>query len=1266
MKLLASVQAGALVLTSALLLATALVAPTTGAADSGATYHNPVLHSDYSDPDVIRVGDSYYLVASTFHFSPGLPVLKSKDLVHWTMIGHVLPRLDFDPRYDLPGPVEFDDSTERIPFNTQMGHRYAAGVWAPSIRFHNSRFYVYFATPTEGVFMASAARAEGPWSAPIKVIDEPGLEDPCPLWDDDGNAYLIHSRLGAGPLILHKMTADGTKVLDAGKVIVEDKERLPILEGPKLLKREGYYYIFAPYGGVGEGPQAVLRSKNIYGPYDVRTVLSKGTTHVQAPHQGGYVETPSGEGWFLHFNSTGAYGRIVHMQPVRWEDGWPVMGELLPGAPNGQPVLSHRVPDVRGAFDPVSLQTSDEFDSSTLGVQWEWNHNPTNTHWSLSERRGYLRLKALLAKNFVSARNTLTQVLHGHSSQITTRILVKDMRNGQKAGLAMFGKRPSWIGLTQQAGKRQLTFSYAGQDTLGEGIGAESLLLRVNVDDEFARYSYSVDEGKTFKPFGTRAKLMFSWWKGARPALFSFTSNESGGGIVDFDWLHVEDTSIDRQALVKRHNPTLTRIDPSAPMMVGNGNFAFTADITGLQTFQEQYSTLSPLLTQAQWAWHSFPNPKQFKYEDSLVPVNVRGKQEQFPWLRDWSEAQRPEIQWLRENPHKFSLGRVSLHLLSSDGKPAKFSDLKATHQTLDLWSGTLRSRFDFEGQPIEIETSVHPRLDLLLVRVNAPTFKKSQLGLDLKFPGVAAQLNPDPADWQHPERHVTQVLGRTARQLSIERRLDDTRYFVEAASDEDVTFESIEPHTIRVVPKDGDGTFTFSVQFSPERSQQPLPSAEATREAVTTNWESYWNNGGVIDFSGSTDPRATELERRVVLSQYLMAVNAAGTLPPQEEGLFSNSWNGKFHLEMHPWHAAHFALWGRTELLERSMPWYQQHLPQAKARAASHGLTGAWWPKMVGPEGRESPSTITPFLMWQQPHPIFLAELIYRDRPNAVTLAQYQELVFETAELLASYAHYDEARDRYELGPPLIPAQEVFPPLTTFNPTFELEYFRFGLATAQKWRERLKLPRNPEWDRVLEKLSPLPQKDGLYLAVESFPEQWEQARSPMCANGKTAEQCWNRDHPSFLGALGLLPGAGVDRETMRRTLSAVEQSWDLRQTWGWDFPLLAMTAARLHEPGKAVDFLMSTSRNFQFGVTGMTPRVHLNEHAADLVPTTSAQASADANYRRLAETYFPSNGGLLLAVGLMAAGWDGDLTYLPGFPKEGWQVRAEGLRPLP
>jgi hypothetical protein len=721
--------------------------------------------------------------------------------------------------------------------------------------------------------------------------------------------------------------------------------------------------------------------------------------------------------------------------------------------------------------------------------------------------------------------------------------------------------------------------------------------------------------------------------------------------------------------------------------MVGNGNFAFTADITGLQSFPEQYSKWAPLLTEAQWGWHSFPNPSHFKYEDSLVPVDVHGTTQYYPWLHDWSEAKKPAIAWLRENPHRISLGRIALYLTSKSGQTVRFSDLASTQQTLDLWSGSLLSQFEVAGEAVQVETSVHPDLDMLMVTLRGPALAAGRLGVELRFPGVAASLNPDPADWQHPERHQTTVTARDARSLSLTRTLDDTRYFVTLNADQNVTSSLVAPHTFRVLPQRRvrPDSMTILVLFSsrppegktppPQRTpragqtkpqpsggdsharQTVLPSPAATRSAVAEYWSHYWSKGGAIDLSGSTDPRAPELERRIVLSQYLMAVNAAGSLPPQEEGLFSNSWNGKFHLEMHAWHAAHFAVWGHPELLERSMPWYLEHLEEAEDRARAHGLQGAWWPKMVGPEGRESPSTITPFIMWQQPTPIYLAELTYRAKPTRTTLARYRDLVFDTANLLASFAYFDRARGEYVLGPPIVPAQEVFPPLSTFNPAFELEYFRFGLATAQKWRQRLSLPRDAHWDEVLQKLAPLPQRDGLYLATESFPQLWEQARSPACSAGHAAPQCWNRDHPAFLGALGLLPGEDVDHEIMRKTLHEVETHWDLRQTWGWDFPLLAMTATRLHQPEKAIELLLYDAPNNHFGRAGMTPRVHLE----------ATQVGAPPSYHRDAETYFPANGSLLLAVALMSAGWDGETTPSPGFPKDGrWRVRVEGIQPLP
>jgi hypothetical protein len=710
---------------------------------------------------------------------------------------------------------------------------------------------------------------------------------------------------------------------------------------------------------------------------------------------------------------------------------------------------------------------------------------------------------------------------------------------------------------------------------------------------------------------------------------------------------------IDRMALVTRHNPSITAVDPASPFMVGNGNIAFTADITGLQTFPEQYSPLVPLMTQAQWSWHSFPGA--YAIESALVDIPVDGRLKKFPYLANWDEAKKPNVQWLRENPHRFSLGRLSLRLKTTAGKPATFADLTQTKQTLDLWTGRLHSAFVFDGAKVDVETTMLDVRDTLIVRITSPLLRDGRLGVDLKFPGVSANLNPDPADWQHPDKHESREIDRTARGFEILRRIDDARYAVRVAANRDLDVTRA-THEWRMSAPGADTVLLF-VEFAPALTKVELKPTDASRTAAGNAWTNYWSKGGIVDFSASNDPRARELERRVVLSQYLMRINGAGNVPPQEEGLFSNSWNGKFHLEMHAWHAAHFAVWGRPELLERSMPWYLGHLEGAKARARSHGVRGAWWPKMVGPEGRESPSTVNPFLMWQQPHPVYLAEAIYCARRDRATLDKYRELVFETANLLASWPivqqQGDAATRRLVLGPPLIPAQENFPPLETFNPTFEIEYFRFGLQTAQKWRERLGLERDAAWDEALAGLSTLPEKDGLYLAAESQPDLWERARSAHC-HPRAAADCPNRDHPSFVAALGFLPGANVDRMKMRRTLQAVLDHWDLRQTWGWDWPMLAMTAARLNEPDLAVDFLTRTDvRNFRFGVSGMTPRVHVFDDGAP-----HAAGSADGpGYRRAAETYFPSNGSLLLAVGLMVE--------KQGFPA-GWNVHSEGLKPLP
>lgn len=366
------------------------------------------------------------------------------------------------------------------------------------------------------------------------------------------------------------------------------------------------------------------------------------------------------------------------------------------------------------------------------------------------------------------------------------------------------------------------------------------------------------------------------------------------------------------------------------------------------------------------------------------------------------------------------------------------------------------------------------------------------------------------------------------------------------------------------------------------------------------------------------------ELERRIVLSQYLLAIQCAGSKPPQETGLTFNSWHGKFHLEMHWWHAVNFALWDRIDLLEKSLPWYSDILPAAQACARVQGYEGARWPKMVGPDGRDSPSDVGTLLIWQQPHPIYYAELCYRAHPNRQTLERFQDLVFETAAFMVSYAHWKESEQRYTLGPPVIPAQECHPARQTMNPTFELEYWDWALKVAQTWRQRLGLRREAKWDHVIEHLSDLPEKDGVYLMEEN---RWI-----------------TRDHPSLLGALGILPGAKADKETMRRTLHRVMADWDWESTWGWDFPMVAMTAARLGEPNIAIEILLKDTVKNTYLVNG-------HNYLSNRLPI-----------------YLPGNGALLTAISMMAAGWDGapDMET-PGFPDNGqWVVKWENLKPMP
>ena len=693
---------------------------------------------------------------------------------------------------------------------------------------------------------------------------------------------------------------------------------------------------------------------------------------------------------------------------------------------------------------------------------------------------------------------------------------------------------------------------------------------------------------------------------------------------------------IDRRALVTRHNIVLDNADVHSPLSVGNGEFAFTADVTGLQTFDGNYHI--PLSTLSQWGFHTMPNPQGFSLEKfPLTTIDTSGRP--VGYLYDENGKTPPEwhaaANYLYANPSRLHLGRIRMVLKSADGHEPRLEELKDIHQELDLWTGELRSHFSFEGEPVEVSTSCHPERELLAVQIHSALIAKGRLSVLLAFPYGSDAFNGAGADWSRPAAHQT-VMTRTGDQRAdFVRTLDHDHYDAALAWSKGNHLTPDGPHRYLLAGTAGAQSLEFVAAFSPSVLPKSLPKPAATRTAAAGMWKKFWSTGGAIDLSQSKDSRWQELERRIVLSQYLTRIQCCGSLPPQETGLTCNSWFGKFHLEMHWWHAAHFPLWGRSELLERSLPFYQRILPKAQAQAKSQGYDGARWPKCVGPAGDPAPTYLECFLIWQQPHPIFYAELAYRSHPNEKTLKQYQELVFETAKFMASFAAWDANRNQYRLGPPFADAAEVYfaDHEHQWNPTFEIAYWRWGLETAQHWRTRLGLPREKKWDEVIAHLPPLPTRDGLYVAGET-------ASDTFTTPGR------NTSHPCMLAPLGMLDGSRVDRETMRRTLHKVMADWDWNNTWGWDYPMMAMTAARLGEGETAINLLLLDQSKNRYLVNGHNPQ---------LGPTLPL--------------YLPGNGGLLYATALMAAGWEGAPAgkHAPGFPDDGnWVVKWEGLKQAP
>ena len=684
--------------------------------------------------------------------------------------------------------------------------------------------------------------------------------------------------------------------------------------------------------------------------------------------------------------------------------------------------------------------------------------------------------------------------------------------------------------------------------------------------------------------------------------------------------LSVMGEPIDREAVVKRHRVCTTGTLLKSPAQVGNGKFAFGMDITGLQTFV-------PFNTLSDWSWHSFPLPEGMRAEDYRpVAVETHGKKIAYE-LRN---PDQPELsEWLTKNPHRYNLGRIGFRLLREDGTEAREIDLGNARQEIDLWTGVVYSRFELNRKEVKVRTVCHPDKDMIGVSIESELLNDGNMSIYLDFP------YPDGRYFKHYIGRYDTISGHTStfeklapNSVRITRTMDDTHYYATLDWTGPATFsrESEKAHTFLLQPRHT-STFSFTCCFSPEPVADVTEPVASIERKSAASWEKYWRSGAAVDLSGSKDPRWLELERRIVLSQYLMRANESGLFPPQESGLVNNGWFGRFHFEMIWWHGVHYGLWNRMECFDNYLNVYKDFMPKALERAKSEGRSGARWPKCTGNFNREWPGSAHAYLIWHEPHPIYFAEMQYRQKPAPETLEKWKDVVLNTADYMADYLFYDKKTKQYVLGPPVVVVSENTDPLQTIIPIFELGYFRYGLRTALEWADRLGLSekRTKKWKEVLSKMAPLPVADGVYTTYEGIPDMWTK---------------YTYEHPALTGVYGMLPGDGVDLPTFKHTLEKVCKEWQFNRIWGWDFPMLAMAAARTGQPALAIDMLMHPSAGFQFDEHGLA--------TGGPFP------------------YFPSNGALLTAVAMMCGGWDGSEGEAPGFPKDGsWTVRYEGFVPM-
>ncbi len=685
---------------------------------------------------------------------------------------------------------------------------------------------------------------------------------------------------------------------------------------------------------------------------------------------------------------------------------------------------------------------------------------------------------------------------------------------------------------------------------------------------------------------------------------------------------------IDRKKLVQRHSVINTKVDSLSSLSVGNGRFAFTVDVTGLQSFPKEYEKGVPLGTESEWGWHSFINKVGYKREEALKTYHLNGRD--ITYLTEWNSPERNKAAaaWFRQNPHRLQLGNLGFEILKNDDSPARIDDIKNIKQQLDLWTGEIKSHFTVEDIPVDVSTFCHQQHDVISVSVKSDLIKQGRLRVSLKFPYPTGEWSDVGTNYTNVEKHISVIESKNNFSALIKHQIDTTKYYVGFNYSSNANISTSEPHHFIITPAKVNSEFSFSCSFDPQKKLTVLPKYVQTKTNNETQWQNFWNSGGIIDFTGSTDTRAPELERRIILSQYLIKIQETNLNLPQETGLTYNSWFGKPHSEMPYWHLAYYPLFGQKHFLENALDWYFRAADKAKKLANRQGFKGMRWPKVTDNTGDESPSSVGAFLIWDEPHLIYFAESLYREGKNKAILNKFKNLVFGTADFMASYPFYEKDKDRYILGYGLIPAQERFKAEETFNPTYELVYWHWALTVAQQWRERLQMPRNKKWDDVLQKLSKLPVQNNMYLATESATDSYTNPR-------------YITDHPSVLMALGVMPATGqVDPGIMKNTFNWIWDNWSWKETWGWDFPMVAMTAARLGMPEKAIDALLMN------------------------IPTNTYLNNGHNYQNERLRLYLPGNGGLLSAIALMCAGYEGAKEINPGIPKNGkWKVRWEGLK---